>query len=243
MVSLDVGESFELPHHTLLCSATGKTQEITSKWRAHTRTRTPRTLHMQPIDWSDKQNKQLVLPPHNTQSVSAMTTRGPAAISSSSINYVFACQCLIGTSFHLRTPNRIPPECLMWVFIELLNQDKDKFSFLPSLKDSKVLQFYPWFTLIWVSLAVKLQATYVCCLLSFSSVYSCVQYTHACAGMRVTLAHNSNGRQEPCMHHKSLLSLVSSISSKQGHYGGQAPHLCLCATRSRVESWSQMVES
>lgn len=31
MVSLDVGESFELPHHTLLCSATGKTQEIISK--------------------------------------------------------------------------------------------------------------------------------------------------------------------------------------------------------------------
>lgn len=61
------------------------------------------------------------------------------------------------------------------------------------------------------------------------SVYSCVQYTRACVGMGVTLAHNSNGRQEPCMHHKSLLSLVSSISSKQGHYGGQVPHLCfLC---------------
>ena len=43
------------------------------------------------------------------------------------------------------------------------------------------------------------------------------------------------------MHHKSLLSLVSSISSKQGRYVGQVPHLCLFATRSRVESWSQTV--
>lgn len=29
--SLDVGESFELPHRTLLCSATEETQEIISK--------------------------------------------------------------------------------------------------------------------------------------------------------------------------------------------------------------------
>lgn len=75
----------------------------------------------------------------------------------------------------------------------------------------------------------------------FFSFCSCVQYTRACVCMGVTLGHNSKGRQEPCMHHKSLLSLVSSISSKQGCYGGQVPHLCLCATRSRVESWSQTV--
>lgn len=43
------------------------------------------------------------------------------------------------------------------------------------------------------------------------------------------------------MHHKSLLSLVSSISSKQGPREGQVPHLCLCTVGSRVESWSQMV--
>lgn len=43
------------------------------------------------------------------------------------------------------------------------------------------------------------------------------------------------------MHHKSLLSLVSSISSKQGRYGGKVPRLCLCATRSRVEPRSQTV--
>ena len=77
----------------------------------------------------------------------------------------------------------------------------------------------------------------------FFPLCSCVRYTRACVGIGVTLGHNSKGRQEPCMHHKSLLSLVSSISSKQGCYRGQVPHLCLCATRSRVESWSQTVNS
>ena len=64
-----------------------------------------------------------------------------------------------------------------------------------------------------------------------------------CTGvcMGVALGHNSKGRQEACMHHKSLLSLVSCISSKQGPYRGQVPHLCLCAMRSTVGSWSQMV--
>lgn len=77
----------------------------------------------------------------------------------------------------------------------------------------------------------------------FFSLYACVQYTRACVGMGVTLGHSSKGRQESCMHHKSLLSLVSSISSKQGCYGGQVPHSCLCATGSRVESRSQTVNS
>lgn len=52
-------------------------------------------------------------------------------------------------------------------------------------------------------------------------------------------SYNSKDRQEPCMHHKSLLSLVSSISSKQGRYLSQVPRLFLCATRSEAKSWSQ----
>lgn len=67
------------------------------------------TLHMQSIERSDRQNKQLVPTPHNTLSVRPMTTPGPVAINSSSINYVFACwsfnRC---TSFHVRTPHLIP---------------------------------------------------------------------------------------------------------------------------------------
>lgn len=157
MVSLDVGESFELPHHTLLCSATGKTQEITSKWKCTCTCTRTHTLHMQAIERSDRQNKQHVPTPHNTLSVRPMTTPGPVAINSSSINYVFACwffnRC---TSFHMRTPHLIPLEWLMWVFIEPLNRDLDKFLFLPSLKDRKVLHLYPWLTLKWVTQSVLL---------------------------------------------------------------------------------------
>lgn len=79
------------------------------------------------------------------------------------------------------------------------------------------------------------------CMHGVYHVFLCVKYRHAFVGMRDTLGHNSKGRQEPCMHHKSLLSLVSSISSKQGCFRGQVSHLCLCATRSKVESWSQMM--
>lgn len=75
--------------------------------------------------------------------------------------------------------------------------------------------------------------TYICCLPSFSLSFHA--YALACVGMGVTLGPDSKGRQEPSMHHKSLLSLVSSISSKQGRYGCQVPQLRLCATGSRVE--------
>lgn len=175
MVSLDVGESFELPHHTLLCSATGKTQEITSKWKC---TRTY-TLHMQPIEWSDKQNKQLVPPPHNTPRVRSMTTPGPVPINSSSINYVMRLHggILIGIPLSICAHLILLPECLMWVFIEPLNRGKDTFSFLPSLKDSKVLHLYPWFILKWATLYIWLERTYVGCLPSFS-LSICVYSIH-----------------------------------------------------------------
>lgn len=83
--------------------------------------------------------------------------------------------------------------------------------------------------------------TYVTGTWVFSSEFSfCLWvHTHTCVG--VALDHNSEDRQEPCMHHKPLLSLVSCISSKQGLYGAQVLSLCLCTTRSTVDSWSQMV--
>lgn len=55
----------------------------------------------------------------------------------------------------------------------------------------------------------------------------CVKYRHAFVGRRVTLGHSSKGWREPYVHHKSLLSLVSNISSKQRCYECQVPHLCL----------------
>lgn len=244
MVSLDVGESFELPHHTLLCSATGKTQEITSKWKCTCTCTRAHTLHMQSIERSDRQNKQLVPTPHNTLSVRPMTTPGPVAINSSSINYVFACwsfdRC---TSFHMHTPHLYSPECLMWVFIEPLNWDLDKFCIPAFIKGQKSFASLSM-AYLKMSHSVCLVIRDICLLFTvFFYLLSCVQYTRACVGMGVTLGRSSKGWQESCMHHKSLLSLVSSISSKQGRYGGHVPHLCLCAVGSRVESWSQTVNS
>ena len=73
----------------------------------------------------------------------------------------------------------------------------------------------------------------------FFYLLSCVQYTRACVGMGVTLGRSRKGWQESCMHHKSLLSLVSSISSKQGRYGGHVP-ICVCVLWG--QEWSHGVK-
>lgn len=231
MVSLDVGEGFELPHHTLLCSATGKTQEITSKWK---RTCTCAcTRHVQSRERSAKQNKQLIPPPHNTPSVRSMTMPAPAAIHSGFLNCQYVCINKF-VSHLISFPLKFNVG-----FYGAPDPRQRQISFLPSLENSKMLRLCSWCVLKWVTLFIWLKRTCVCCLSCNLSLCSCLQCS--CVRMGVALGRNSKGRQEPCMHHKSLLSLVSSISSKQGPYGSQVPHLCLCATRSRVESRSQMV--
>lgn len=120
MVSIDVGESFELPHHTLLCSATGKTQEITSKWKCMCTC--TYTLHMQATERSDKQNKQLIPPPHNTPSVRLMTTLGCVARNSSSVSL-----WCFNWSFHSCTPHLVPIS---------VKCGKSKLSFLPLFEDN-----------------------------------------------------------------------------------------------------------